>query len=251
VAGRPVWLAARLVCWLVGWLGGLVVLTSLPSAISLLVSCDASFSLSLSLSLSLSICLCFTLFLLQFFLPILFHSFSYAFFPTLVWLKIVVVVEPKKWPCKLPLRTMATLQLLAIPLFSEMQPGASRLPSTSRCGYLKLDARNFAAFVTIDDAELSSVCWRSLILRKVRGVRLSLEHWLTKLLSRPRLARKKNWENYSSLASSDCKPSNVRSVLLLMLISNFVQRVLLTGLYYDREIHSVIKAYNLSFTNCV
>jgi len=48
LGGREVWLAARLVCWLVGWLGGLVVLTSLPSAISLLVSRDAFLSLSLS-----------------------------------------------------------------------------------------------------------------------------------------------------------------------------------------------------------
>lgn len=58
------------------------------------------------------------------------------------------------------------------------------------------------------------------------GVRLSLEHRLTKLLSRPRLARKKNWENYSSLASGDSKPSNdIRSTSLLMLILNFALRI--------------------------
>lgn len=181
MAGRlSGWLHGWFVGWLVGWtccsnfapFGNLSSRISMPFSLSLL-HLSSLYSISSSVFLSSQFCVPFFLARL---LP--YSRFAEA--------------EPKKWPCKLPPRTMATPQLFVIPLFSEMQPGASRLPSTSRCGYLKLDARNFAAFVTIDDAELSSVCWRSPIPRKVRRVRLSLEHWLTKLLSRPRLARKKN-----------------------------------------------------------
>lgn len=151
--GRPSgWLAARLVGLLVGWHGGLVVLTSLSLRQSLFsylgTPLSLSFSLSffLFLSLSLSVSVPFVLALLSISSStsppgLAFNSFSsflVACLPSLFppGRRPSRVAEPKKRPCKLPPRTMATRPTPRRFLFPRRngrskQAAATRSPSSS------------------------------------------------------------------------------------------------------------------------